>query len=145
MARLIRKKPCNDCPFRTNSTRGWLGADTPRGFIRTTLAEDELPCHLDVDYSDPDWLETQMPSVSFCAGSLIFFRNMLKRPKNPTLAEATKGVERSDNVFRSPREFLEHHVIDGVTELEPAHPYDEWLGVPDIGTDGTELPEDDNE
>jgi hypothetical protein len=34
-----------------------------------------------IDYSDPEWPETQYPHVDLCAGGLIYFRNHLKQPR----------------------------------------------------------------
>lgn len=104
------KKPCNDCPFRKASLAGWLGASTPHQFISTTMADHPMPCHLTVDYSDPAWkAKLDTSGASYCAGALTFFANIFKlsrdldRPRMP----------RSDAVFASPQEFLDHHETYG--------------------------------
>lgn len=35
------KKPCRDCPFRKDTTKGWLGAER----MRSILATDRFVCH----------------------------------------------------------------------------------------------------
>lgn len=71
--------------------------------------ESEMPCHMQIDYSDPDWLFTQFPGVDYCAGNLIFYRNWLKSPRSPELYAATQAVNPSQHVFLTPEEFFGHH------------------------------------
>jgi len=69
-----------------------------------------MPCHEQLDYSDPDWVETQLPYVDLCAGTLIFFKNHLKFPRRPVLYDAVKAVRMSAAVFSHPVEFFRHHM-----------------------------------
>jgi hypothetical protein len=69
-----------------------------------------MPCHTQIDYSDPDWTETQLPDVDLCAGGLIFFKNNLKRPRRPKLAEAVDAVKASKAVFATTWDFICHHM-----------------------------------
>lgn len=102
--KLRHKTSCRECPFRKASLPGYLGEATPEQFIATVHADHEMPCHLTVDYEDPKWKE-KLFEDSFCAGSLIYARNvamMSRDAKRPTL-------EKSDGVFASRAEFVEHH------------------------------------
>jgi hypothetical protein len=100
-----QKTPCRECPFRRRSLPGWLGASNPEEFLATTLADAEMPCHMTVDYEDPYW-EDELDMAQFCAGALIFFRNICKvsRDRSRPLLPADK-----ENVFATPAEFLAHH------------------------------------
>jgi hypothetical protein len=113
MPKLDRRYPCSDCPWRRNSRRGWLGEDKPVSFFRSTITnEGEFPCHLDINYDDPNWRKTQLANASLCAGQLIFFRNWLKTPRIPVLAAAVRAVHTSRKVFETPTEFLRHHAAN---------------------------------
>src|SRR3954469_8301178 len=114
MPRLARKKVCGDCPFRREARPGWLGAeDDPEEFVKGALADYAdfpLPCHTNIDYSDPDWLKTQYPTAPLCAGALIFAKNRGKLPRDPERGAWVHAVE-SDltTVFATPQEFIQHH------------------------------------
>ena len=69
-----------------------------------------MPCHLEIDYSDPLWELTQLPSVDYCAGGLIFFRNWFKNPKRTKLYTAVQAVKQSRSIFETPEQFLRHHL-----------------------------------
>jgi len=110
MPKLGRKTPCQECPWLRKSAPGYLGDDNPEHFFRASVTRESLmPCHMQIDYSDPDWANTQLPGVDFCAGNLIFYRNWLKQPRNPDLYAATRAVNPSQHVFLTPEEFFEHH------------------------------------
>lgn len=110
MPKLGRKNPCQACPWLKKSFPGYLGADNPESFFRSSVTwESEMPCHMQIDYEDPDWLTTQFPFVDFCAGNLIFYRNWLKMPRSPELYAAVRAVKPSRHVFKDPEEFFAHH------------------------------------
>lgn len=114
---MSHKTPCAECPFRRASAPGWLGADTPEGFLRTSLSECRMPCHTFVDYDDPDW-ETVAELAPMCAGRAIFLRNLCKIPRDAEQAEFTKSVKADrETVFARPNEFLDHH-INGLDRLK---------------------------
>lgn len=79
-------------------------------FYRTSITgETHMPCHMQIDYTDPEWQETQLPHVDLCAGTLIHFRNICKSPRNAELAAAVRAVEPSPHVFTRSAEWFEHH------------------------------------
>ncbi len=100
------KKPCNECPFRRKSIPGWMGDATPEEFIEATMADAAMPCHMTVDYEDPNWPSMNQPETSYCYGALVFFRNTCKksRDKERPIAEPSKDV------FAHRMEFLNHHL-----------------------------------
>lgn len=108
------KKPCKQCPFRKQSLPGWLGDASPEQFIATVMNDEEMPCHSTVDYTDKHWRRSlRTKKVSYCKGSLIFFSNICKLSRD----RARPTAEPSEDVFRSPQEFLKHH-----TSLEKKRP-----------------------
>lgn len=102
------KEPCNDCPMRRKAIPGWLGQETPEGFMRTVMADAAMPCHMTIDYDDPDWKENFVASgeAEHCAGALILFSNMSKLSRDP---ERPRLDADHENVFDSPAEFIEYH------------------------------------
>lgn len=106
-----REVPCNECPFIRTCAPGWLGSYTAQEYLDLTMDEADMPCHKEVDYTDRHWRETQYPRVSRCAGSMIFFRNQLKMPRDPNLIETWRIVRTRDDVFETPAEFMAHHDI----------------------------------
>lgn len=118
MPKLGRKHPCSACPWLKKSAPGYLGVDTPEHFFRASVTqESEMPCHEQIDYSDPDWLKTQFPHVDFCAGNLIFYKNWLKMPRSPELYAAVRAVNVSQHVFATPEEFFSHHAPEADEEI----------------------------
>lgn len=110
MPRLGRITPCPVCPWLRRCAPGYLGADSPEHFYRTSVTQEQMmPCHDQIDYDDPDWLTTQLPDVDLCAGNLIYYRNHEKMPRSQRLADAVRAVSRSRHVFTSPEEFFAHH------------------------------------
>jgi len=113
MPKLGRKTPCPGCPWLKISRRGYLGEDEPESFYRGAITnENDWPCHEQIDYADPEWLTTQLPDADLCAGQLIHFRNHLKMPRDPEMAEAVRAVKTSRHVFQQPEEFMRHHMPD---------------------------------
>lgn len=111
MPELGRTTPCEKCPWRKNSVRGYLGEDEPLHFYQQSVTgEGDMPCHMVIDYADPDWLENQYPEADYCAGNLIYFRNHMKTPRRKPLAGAVARVKRSKAVFSGPREWFRHHM-----------------------------------
>lgn len=99
-------KPCNDCPMRRKSMPGWLGEDTPEGFIQMVHADTMAPCHLTVDY-DGNWeLQLVQGKASACAGIAIYFSNIAKVSRDPARRRLPPDHK---TVFSSPMEFLAHH------------------------------------
>jgi len=111
MPELRRRKPCPGCPWLRDSLQGYLGEDSAVPFLRkTVLGEGEMPCHQSIDYSDPDWKETQLPEADLCAGGLMFLANSCHSPRRAWLNTAVRIVGRGTaRVFTWPWEFLEYH------------------------------------
>lgn len=101
------KKMCEKCPFRPDSAPGYLGRSTPEEFVECIRQEALMPCHLQVEYADPDW-EDQLDDVDHCVGALVFARKMGKLPRDAVHCKATLAVDMTQPCL-SPQQFLEHH------------------------------------
>lgn len=109
--KLSRTTPCGKCPWRRNSQPGYLGEDNPVDFLtKTDHGDGRMPCHKGIDYTDPDWMETQIEDAPYCVGGLQYLNNTLKRPRDPEMAAACDMVGRNDNVFAWHHEFLTYHL-----------------------------------
>jgi hypothetical protein len=97
-------KPCNQCPFKKDSLKGYLGDSTPLEFLNQSEAELIMPCHLHVDYEKENWKE-YIETAPQCKGRSDFFRNRCKSPKN---SKIVKG-DRNSEVFDWPQDFYNHH------------------------------------
>jgi hypothetical protein len=75
-----------------------------------------MPCHEQIDYSDPEWIQNQLPFIDLCAGNLVHFRNFLKMPRRPELYLAVTAVKNRGDVFSSPMEFMRHHMPNASSE-----------------------------
>lgn len=85
------KAPCQDCPFRKDATRGWLGAER----MAEILAADSFVCHKKTDMQ--------------CAGHML-----INGQDNVFVQLATRlgmplKLEGSDKVFDSKAACIEHH------------------------------------
>lgn len=99
-----------------------------------------MPCHMDIDYTDPDWAKTQEPTAPLCVGAMQYQNNNMKLSRDPEIAEAQRVVGNNANVFSSPEEFLIHHKFgrwEGPVETSMwwrGHPVNFALGYTDILT-----------
>lgn len=101
--------PCQACPWRTTSLKGWLGESTPLQFLAQAEAEIKMPCHCAVDYEREDWKD-QVATAPRCAGHAVYLRNRCKRPKDPELDAFVRQVAPDpEHVFSRPEAFVAHH------------------------------------
>mgnify|MGYP003691834865 FL=1 len=105
MTELRHKKPCNECPWRRKHVPGWLGGYEPEDFVNQVQWDGPpVPCH--------KTLEDGSKGEAMCAGALIFMKNSCKSAQHPDYGDALARVEKSDEVFNWPHEFLAHHKQD---------------------------------
>lgn len=105
----VLSEPCKQCPFRRTSLPGWLGSDSPEGFVRNVMREVPLPCHSTIDYRDREWHTKWVNRRigKLCAGSIIFAANCAKKPRPQSLIPV--GKPDHELVFSTPQEFIAHH------------------------------------
>ena len=104
----VHSKVCNECPFKKDSLRGFLGDyDGPEDFIGVHN-EQPCPCHTRTDYMDPEWLnKLAAGELKLCKGQQIFLANQAKRPRGWSIRQT---IERNtEDYFTFPHEFIKHH------------------------------------
>src|SRR4051812_1008430 len=101
-------RPCKECPFLTTSKPGWLGASTAKDFIEDVDHQVPMPCHMTVDYSDPDWRDSlKTDGVSYCAGAAIYLNNTWSMPRDPEWGAVVRRLsDDREHVFTWTDRFL---------------------------------------
>lgn len=102
-----RKNPCRECPMRRQSAPGWTGAATPRELLVGMSSGNAMPCHLTVDYDDPDW-QDMLEDARQCTGQAIYLANTCTLPR-PSPTPAIRLPADRATVFSNALEFLAHH------------------------------------
>jgi hypothetical protein len=102
------KKPCDECPFRRKSLRGWLGPWNVEELL-FALGRQVFPCHKTIRSDD-----TPVEEMTSCAGAAIFLNNKVewsRHPINQRHQELVKDVpvEVRESVFANGDEFRAHH------------------------------------
>lgn len=119
------RKPCVECPFLKTSTAGWLGADRPTHFIESSAKANPTPCHMTVDYTDPEWL-AKLADADMCVGAMRFLVNWLCQPRDPSYAAAvddqremapgnTRMFGAFGDVFEQLGDFIDYHERKEIT------------------------------
>ena len=97
-----QKKPCSECPFRKESTKGWLGGFSVPETLQAAGSEYSFECHL----------TRSTVLTKECAGRLLFASKTCKSFRNKDLEAAREVLEKSNSLedilgF----EFSQHHTI----------------------------------
>lgn len=108
-------RPCQYCPFRRGSLRGWLGGATAVEFAQSALGEVGLVCHIDAERTlesvedDEAIFDSLLDlDVQQCAGAMAFANHCAKVYRNPALeAHRRKVGARAEVMGR--HEFLGYH------------------------------------
>jgi hypothetical protein len=102
------KKPCAECPFRTDCLKGWLGAPRAKEITTGLLVEEKtFPCHKTTqDRKEIAW--------EMCAGAAVMAAHL--RPNHWRLRFATTLGIRDPSclvltspVFKTAAEMIQHH------------------------------------
>ncbi len=94
--------PCNDCPWRREATRGWLGPFSAEEWIAIVHSDAPVACHQTLN-GQKGW---DAPGVKQCRGAAIFRENVCKSPRDPSVVT---GPLDKESVFAWNDEFLAHH------------------------------------
>lgn len=89
------KQPCQDCPFRTDSTKGWLGKKR----MTEILESDSFTCHKTND----------LPARLQCAGHML-----IKGENNAFVAHAIDigddlRLKGRELIFKTEQACIDHH------------------------------------
>jgi hypothetical protein len=106
--RAHRKSPCKECPFRKKSFPGYLGSSSPERMILATAQGIPMPCHLSLDYSDPQCLEKfeRQEAGVLCHGALTTMANLCIVPRDRTLPRV---IPNTHKFFSTRTDFIDHH------------------------------------
>lgn len=129
------KRPCKNCPFRTDCLEGWLGRSRAEEIIDAiTTQQQTFSCHATVDYGkfdedDECGGERAGPAPKgeqHCAGALLMLDQsgagigQLARIAERLGKFDLDSVEGADQVFTTLDDFIRHHA--GPDEPESAEP-----------------------
>lgn len=65
-------KPCAQCPFRTNSIRGWFGPSNAQAYFDAAMSEQLVHCHMAVATPGHE---------RHCTGIALFRAKVCKEPR----------------------------------------------------------------
>jgi hypothetical protein len=105
------KTPCNECPFRRESPRGYLGGNSPQRFAFLANHDGDFECHKTTNKVIP----------AQCAGRATMWANQCKSSRYNYVPKLDKN---RDDVFSHIGEFMNHHKIS-LTPLQ-------LMGVEDL-------------
>lgn len=94
------KRPCGQCPFRKDSTKGYLGGFTLEETLEVAKSESPFECHK----------TRETPNTKECVGRLLFATKTCKSFRDPELevlrlhAKETNSI---DNILGF--DFKKHH------------------------------------
>lgn len=117
------KRPCNNCPFRTDTLKGWLGAARAQDIIDSITRQDQtFACHkTTTSTDDDDENEGERTGgrivdadAEHCAGALILLEKLERPNQMMRIAERLRYYDRTKldmeaPVFDSARAFVKHH------------------------------------
>lgn len=115
------KKPCRECPFRTDSLKGWLGKERAADIIDGMYVKDQtFSCHKTVEYSEDldeetgDQLINNRVNEQHCAGAMILMERKGRANQLMRIAERLRIYDRNklkmdSPVFQTQKEFIKHH------------------------------------
>lgn len=109
-------KPCKNCPFRTDSLKGWLGKNRAKEIAFAIIQQQgTFPCHKTVDYdSDEEGEGVANGDSQHCAGAMIMLEHMEKPNQMMRIAERIglydmRKLDMKSPVFKNDKQFIKHH------------------------------------
>ena len=99
------KKPCKDCPFKTDTLEGWLGEERAEEISNDLIYnQGTFACHKTL----------QAAKQEHCAGALILLEKLDRPNQMMRIAERLGYYDRSKldmfaNVFDDQDDFIERH------------------------------------
>lgn len=111
-------KPCKNCPFRTDSLKGWLGKGRAAEIAFAIVQQQgTFPCHKTVDYNSEHDDENEgvvTGESQHCAGAMIMLEKMEKPNQMMRIAERLgmydyRKLDMKSPVFENDKQFIKHH------------------------------------
>lgn len=124
--------PCNECPFRKASMRGWLGEDEdPEELINNVLGLHSIgngqfigrePMDFDCHVSTEKVLEAEgiedcrvpdhlVHKVNHCVGAMLMLKARCKRPHDIVKSAMMDKVSATEPMILNREEFIKHHTV----------------------------------
>ena len=116
--------PCDNCPFRTDCPKGWLGAPRAHGIASGLFQDKTFACHKTTDLEDDESIEFHSnPDEQHCAGALIFLEKQGFAHQLMWIAERlgfydAAKLKMTSPVFKTSADFIRHHT--GKTQRKKA-------------------------
>ena len=80
---------CQECPFRANALKGWLGPYSIDDFEVMIRHDIDLVCHIDIDKQPIGYTPAQITKHGqACVGMLRYMNSMFKQSRNPEKLKA---------------------------------------------------------
>lgn len=106
-------KPCDQCPFRTDRLRGWLGEERAEEIAESiTDRQQSFPCHKTVERDEDG--ECYSKDEQMCAGAMILLEKLTMPTQMMRIMERLRMYDRrkldmAAPVFDSVEDFIRHH------------------------------------
>ncbi len=126
MAEVPQTDPCRECPFRTDSLRGYTGPHAHISEIQAIINQDaKFPCHMRVsaiieresrgDGDRKEAADQAFDLAPFCTGAIAYMNNSCKLVRHQSAKNYADKIGRRDDVFKNPMEMqVYHHGVDDV-------------------------------
>jgi len=108
------KRPCADCPFRTDCTKGWLGRSRARQIsLAITAQQQTFACHKTTKHDEEGEVYSDS-DAQHCAGALILLEKLNQPNQLMRIAERLRAYDRTkldmaSPVFDTTAAFVKHH------------------------------------
>lgn len=107
-------RPCKDCPFRTDCTKGWLGRERAEEIaVAITDEQKTFTCHKTNDTDDEgEVIETR--ESQHCSGALILLEKLQRPNQMMRIAERLQmydytKLDMASPIFDTTEQFISHH------------------------------------
>ena len=113
----VCSKLCSECPFSTNSPKGWLGSHSLRGVLAAQDNEKLFSCHL-ARRENMTGDDIGSGQVKICRGyvasatksGIVFGEDEVNGPELQRLQQLISSENKEDlNIILSQEEFVVHH------------------------------------
>lgn len=109
------KRPCANCPFRTDCRKGWLGKARATEIAKTLQQDSTFACHKTTEATG----QTDDEKKQHCAGALLTldkdphlggaYANLAVRLAARLLGFRREQLDQKAPVFNSFQDFIKHH------------------------------------
>lgn len=120
------RRPCANCPFRTDCRQGWLGRKRATEIATSITAHQKtFSCHKTNDFSSGEVEETE--NSQHCAGALVLLEKRNQPNQMMRIAERLGFYDRhkldmAAPVFDSTKDFIKHHAAPARREKAASAP-----------------------